>query len=68
VIFPDVGSTVFVSKVAYKFPLAPNSVAENTFAVPSGLPLKCEGNGKAGIPVDPTSVAAPVTGLTLYRF
>ena len=62
---PDVGSTLFVSKVAYRFPLAENSDAEKTFAVPSGLLVKCEGNGKAGIPVGPTSVAAPVAGLTL---
>jgi len=65
VIFPDVGSTLFVSKVAYRFPLAANSVAEKTFEVPSGLLVMCEGNGKTGIPVGPTSVAAPVAGLTL---
>ena len=65
VIFPDGGSALFVSKVAYRFPLAANSVAEKTFEVPSGLLVKCEGNGKTGIPVAPTSVAAPVAGLTL---
>src|SRR5947209_1249544 len=60
------GSNVRVPKVEYKVPSAAKSVLATKLKVPSGLGILGLAV-KAGIPVGPIRVAAPVAGFTVYR-
>ena len=56
--------SVMASKVAYSFPPAPNRLSKEILVDPSRL-VEPGIAGTAGMPVDPISVAAPVSGFTV---